>query len=138
MHFSPAASVPVYTSRQHTPMPEALYILSTLDSGVRVLELRLPPQMDVISFDDLNLALTDEFDRAPGDYIIDLSATDYVGSAVLGLLVNIRSRVRRSGGRLVLCRLSPRILEIFRVGSLESLFTISATRETAIETLARR
>jgi anti-anti-sigma factor len=119
-------------------MPEALYILSTLESGVRVLELRLPPQMDVISFDDLNLALTDEFDRAPGDYIIDLSATDYVGSAVLGLLVNIRSRVRRSGGRLVLCRLSPRILEIFRIGSLESLFTISATRETAIETLAGR
>jgi anti-anti-sigma factor len=127
-------------------MPETLYILSDLTTPagakVRVVELRLPLQMDVITFDDLNVSLTNELTSpsAATDVVVDLARTSYVGSAVLGLLVNLRSRVRRlggGGGRLVLCNLSPRILEIFRVGSLESLFTITPTREDAIRVLSR-
>lgn len=99
----------------------------------RIVELALPSQMDVISFDDLNVSLINEVDSTPTHYVIDLSKTDYVGSAVLGLLVNLRTRVRKSGKRLVLCRLSPRIVEIFRIGSLESLFTVVPTREAALD-----
>lgn len=115
-------------------MPDQLYILAK-QGKVQVLELHLPLHLDVITFDDLNTSLNTIITSNPGDYVLDLSNTDYVGSAVLGLLVNLRTKVRKSGGRLVLCRLSPRILEIFRVGSLESLFTISPTREAAIDLL---
>lgn len=119
-------------------MPDALYILSDAAPGSpRVIELRLPHQIDVIAFDDLNTALLAELERVPGDYIIDLAATAYVGSAVLGLLVNLRTRIKRTGGRLVLCHLSPRILEIFRVGSLESIFVLTPTRAEALEHLSR-
>lgn len=116
-------------------MADALFILSEPVDGIRVLELRLPFSLDVITFDELNTTLTQEIEKVKADFVLDLTGTDYVGSAVLGLLVNIRSRVRRAGGKLVLCKLSPRIVEIFRIGSLESLFTITATRELAIEAL---
>jgi stage II sporulation protein AA (anti-sigma F factor antagonist) len=115
-------------------MASTLYSLAR-DLDIRVLELKLPIQLDVITFDDLNTDLVGMIEASPGDFIIDLAQTDYVGSAVLGLLVNIRSRVKRTGGRLVLCNLSSRIKEIFRVGALESLFTITSTRSEAVEKL---
>lgn len=119
-------------------MPSELYTFGqTTGDAPRVIELRLPLQLDVLTFDDLNTALLDHVQANGGNYIIDLSGTDYVGSAVLGLLVNIRSRIKRAGGQLVLCSLSPRILEIFRVGSLESLFTIAPTREAAVGKLKK-
>ncbi len=117
-------------------MASSLYSISDLEFG-RVVELSLPAQMDVIQFDDLNVSLISEIDSKPSHYVIDLSRTDYVGSAVLGLLVNLRTRVRKSGKKLVLCRLSPRIIEIFRVGSLESLFVVVGTREAAVQALGR-
>lgn len=117
-------------------MAAPLYNLSET-RGVRVIELRLPLSMDVIIFDQLNSELVSQVANHPGDYLIDLAQTDYVGSAVLGLLVNLRSKIRSTGGELVLCRLSPRILEIFRIGALERLFTIAPTRDAAVELLDR-
>lgn len=117
-------------------MASPLYNLSQT-RGVRVIELRLPLSMDVIIFDQLNSELVSEVANHPGDYLIDLAQTDYVGSAVLGLLVNLRSKIRTGGGELVLCCLSPRILEIFRIGALERLFTIAPTRDAAVELLGR-
>lgn len=117
-------------------MPDELYNFAA-EGPLKIIQLKLPVHLDVIAFDDLNTKITDRISKEPGDYIIDLSGTEYVGSAVLGLLVNLRSRIRRAGGKLVLCCLSPRILEIFRVGSLESLFTISPTRAAAVEVLKK-
>ena len=117
------------------PVPE-LYIFSS-EGPIHVIELRLPLQMDVLMFDDLNSALISHIMSNKGDYLIDLSRTDYVGSAVLGLLVNLRQKIRAAGGKLVLCQLSPRILEIFRVGSLQQLFTLASTRAAAVVALAK-
>ena len=119
-------------------MPSDLYtFVPTAPDVASVIELRLPLQLDVLTFDDLNTALLNHVTERGGDYIIDLSGTEYVGSAVLGLLVNVRSRVKRAGGRLVLCKLSPRILEIFRIGSLEQLFLIAPTRDAAVAKLGK-
>jgi anti-anti-sigma factor len=114
-----------------------LYIFSA-NGNIQIIELRLPLQMDVLMFDDLNSALLSHIVANRGDYLIDLSRTDYVGSAVLGLLVNVRQKVRAAGGRLVLCQLSPRILEIFRIGSLQQLFTLATTRDEALALLAAK
>lgn len=121
----------------HRPMPESMFNAFDTQDGVRVLELRLPFTMDILTFDDLNNLINQEIEATPADYVVDMTGTSYVGSAVLGLLLNVRSRIRRAGGRLVLCQLSPRILEIFRTGSLESLFTIVSTRQQAMDTLLR-
>lgn len=115
-------------------MPAPLYTFASL-RGAHVIELRLPHHLDVMLFDDLNTSLTHHIHHHPGHYVIDLSRTDYMGSAVLGLLVNLRTKVRSSGGELVVCCLSTRLQEIFRVGALERLFRVAPTRETAVDLL---
>lgn len=115
-------------------MPASLYNIA-VHRGAHLLELQLPLHLDVMVFDQLNTDLIAYVEKHPGHYLIDLARTDYMGSAVLGLLVNLRSKVRSRGGEMVLCCLSPRLQEIFRIGALERLFRIAPTQDAALQML---
>ena len=111
-----------------------LFALSAVD-GVHVIRLQLPQQLDSGEFDRLNESLLAVLAQQPeGAWVIDLSQLAYAGSALLGLMVNIRQRVKQAGGRLVLCGLSERLLQVFRTCSLERLFQI---RRSVAEAVAR-
>jgi anti-anti-sigma regulatory factor len=47
-------------------------------------------------------------------------------------MVNVRQRVKEARGRLVLCGLSPRLLQIFKTCCMERLFKIVRSRDEAI------
>ena len=103
---------------------------------VRVVELELPETLDVDEFDKLNNTLLDQFREKDGRWILDLTKVGYVGSAVLGLMVNIRQHVKTAGGKLVICGMSPRLSEIFKACSMERLFVIVKSRAEAVKKLA--
>ena len=105
---------------------------------VTVVSIALPVSMDSAVFDRLNDQLDNVFGAAGGPdarFVLDLSGVAYMGSSALGLLVNVRQRVRQSGGQLVLCGLSPRMLEVFRTCCMEKLFRIVRTRSEAVAAL---
>ena len=49
---------------------------------------------------------------------------------MLGLLVNFRHAVQSQKGRLALCEISPRLMEIIRTCCMDRLFKIAKTRVT--------
>ena len=103
---------------------------------VEVLELRLPQQLDFKEFDKLTDSLSAVLQSRPGaKWVIDLSHVEYTGSAVLGLLVNVRQQVKEGGGSLVLCHTSQRLSEIMRACSLDRLFKSASTRDAAMKTI---
>ena len=101
--------------------------------NANVIVLDLPDTLDSSEFDRLNDAMlalvTPDADKS---WVLDLTPSHYVGSAVLGLMVNIRQRIHTARGRLFLAGLSPRLLEIFHATSLERLFTLCRTRDDAL------
>jgi anti-anti-sigma factor len=100
---------------------------------VRVIRLLLPETLDSSEFERLNDSLLALLAEQPaGAWVLDLSGLSYAGSSVLGLFVNLRQRVKQGGGRIVLCGLSDRLLQIFRTCSLERLFVIRRTEAEAI------
>ena len=111
--------------------------------AVQVIELRLPEQLDSEEFGRLNdtlieAAAASSAASAGGGgperaLVLDLSHLAYAGSSVLGLLVNVRQKVKEAGGRLVLCGLSDRLLQTFRTCSLERLFVIRRSRDEAVD-----
>ena len=119
---------------------EELLKVSTL-GPIRLVELFLPGDLDSSEFDRLNDGLVDVFTPSEDEqqqgprWIIDLKNVAYLGSAGLGLLVNIRQRVKSANGQLALCQMNPRLHQIFRTCSLERLFTITRTREDAVRAL---
>ncbi|MGH7178914.1 MAG: STAS domain-containing protein [Tepidisphaeraceae bacterium] len=99
-----------------------------------IVDLRLPEAIDSTEFDALNDALTGAIASSPLDaWVIDLSAVSYMGSAMLGLMVNVRQQIKSRNGRLVLCAMHPRLLDIFRTCCMERLFTIVRTRAEALK-----
>lgn len=109
------------------------YFIHTVDQSVNILTLHLPEALDVVEFDRINEQVLKMLEgRTSQPWLIDLSPVAYMGSAMLGLLVNLRQRVKAGGGRLDLCGLSPQLVEVFRTCCLERLFTIRKTRAEAL------
>ena len=108
---------------------------------VGVIELDLPETLDSDEFGRLNASLSSLIAGSAGGasaaggaaWVLDLSHLAYAGSAVLGLMVNLRQKVKEGGGRLVLCGLSDALLTVFRTCSLERLFVIRRSRGEAID-----
>jgi len=100
---------------------------------VNVVDLTLPHTLDIEEFDRLNESILELIRGEPdGQWVIDLSQLSYMGSAALGLLVNLRQQIKQSGGRLVLCGLTPQLMHIFKTCCMEKLFRIVKTRKDAI------
>jgi anti-anti-sigma factor len=111
--------------------------VQTIQSA-HVVELSLPELLDPLEFDRLNEQMLAALDgKAAEKWIVDLTTVHYMGSAMLGMMVNIRQRVKSAGGKLVLCGLSSRLLNIFRACSMERLFTIARTRPDALRLTSR-
>jgi anti-anti-sigma factor len=98
-----------------------------------VIELRLPHHLDFNEFDRIIDSLSHIIESRPAArWIIDLSHVEYTGSAVLGLLVNLRQQIKEGGGSLVLCGMSEKLGNILRACSLDRLFKHAATRDAAM------
>jgi anti-sigma B factor antagonist len=78
---------------------------------------------------DLVQAALDEGDRR---LLIDFSRTGYIDSSGLGALVSISKRVREAGGELRLAGLNDDLRSLFELTKLDTLFTISETRDQAL------
>jgi anti-sigma B factor antagonist len=65
--------------------------------------------------------------------IIDFSNVAFFSSAVLGLLIRISKKVNENGGKLRLCEINPKILEIFKITRLDKVFDICGSRDQAIQ-----
>ncbi len=119
-------------------MSNDLYHL-TQDGSIKVLELVLPTSIDSSEFDRLNESVLDVMGKEPGaGWVLDLSRVAYMGSAVLGLMVNIRQVVMTAQGTIVLCGMNDRLMRIFETCCMERLFKIVPARAEAIRHASRR
>jgi anti-anti-sigma factor len=108
------------------------------DGAVQVLSLAVPPHMDSADIDRLHeLVLSAIGTRPASRWVIDLAAMSYMGSALLGLMVNVRQRVRQGGGKLVLCGMSDKLHQVFKTCSLERLFIIRNGRDEAVDAVGK-
>ena len=64
--------------------------------------------------------------------VVDLSQVTFFGSSFIETLFRLWSRLNRRQGKFALCGLSPYCQEVIEVTNLNTLWTISDTREEAI------
>lgn len=99
----------------------------------------MPLILDGVEFDQLNEELKELVDARPAQrWVLAFEHVEHTGSALLGVMVNIRHRVRATGGTLILAGLSPRLHEILRACSMERLFDIKKTRDEALGIAKRK
>ena len=109
-----------------------------VQDNVRVMELELQMIVDSAEFDRVHEAVIAAANEAPSErWVLDVSQVRYIGSAMLGLLVNLRQRIKSGGGKLVLCGLSAQLSKALTATSLHTLFTTTETRAHALRLAGR-
>lgn len=68
--------------------------------------------------------------------VIDLSATDYISSAGLRVLITLAKRARAGELRMCLCGLQEPVREVFDIAGFTVLFDLAATRDEALARLS--
>lgn len=70
--------------------------------------------------------------KKPSRLVIDLQEVPYMDSSGVATLVEAMQIARRHGGKLVLFGLQDRVRSIFEIARLQTIFTITDSRESAL------
>lgn len=108
-------------------VPGQYFLLEVVD-GVTVARLAGPKL--VIDAGGPLYGLVDE--GGHGKLLLDFAEIEFLSSAALGVLVALKKKVDAAGGRLKLCRLSPDLLEMFRLTRIADLFVIHQDEREAL------
>lgn len=65
--------------------------------------------------------------------LVDLMSLNYMGSALVALIVRVWKAVKERDGRMVVINTDPMVLEVLKIAGLENLWTIVETREQAFD-----
>jgi anti-sigma B factor antagonist len=69
--------------------------------------------------------------------IIDFSNVKFLTSSALGLLIRISKKIYEKGGKLRLCAIDAKIMEVFRITRLDKIFEIFPDQDEALVGLKR-
>src|SRR3954447_2372573 len=90
-------------------------------------------EIDLFTAPEFKLRVSAPIDAGRTHVVIDLTATTFIDSSSLGVLIGAHRRLRRQGGRLVVVCTSDAIAKTFRITGLDSVFTIVGSLEEAVK-----
>ena len=99
---------------------EATYVIS------------LTGEVDLYTAPEFKQQLLDVISEGGKDIVVDFSATTFIDSTTLGVLVGGVKRLRAQDGRLTLVSSDRNITKIFEITGLDRVFTIYPTRDEAL------
>ena len=65
--------------------------------------------------------------------LLNFGNVQYLSSAALGKLINLKKKVAAVKGKLKLCCIHPDLLEVFRITRLDQVFEIYADEQSALD-----
>jgi anti-sigma B factor antagonist len=81
---------------------------------------------------ELKQVVLDRLDAGERKFLIDFSASSYIDSSGLGVLVSLSKKIREAGGGLRLAGLNEDLRTLFELTKLDTLFQIADTRAMAL------
>ena len=66
------------------------------------------------------------------DVLVDLKGCPYLDSTELGRLIRCHISVRKAGGRVRLCNLSPKVMTLMKMTRLDTVLDLFGTEEEAL------
>jgi len=89
---------------------------------------------DILALEESLLPLIEQHEGL--SLVLDFGEVKFLSSAVLGLLIRVSKKIYESGGRLRLCCIDPKILEVFRITRLDKVFDICVDKALALNSLS--
>jgi anti-sigma B factor antagonist len=73
-----------------------------------------------------------------GKVVLNFRKVEFLSSAVLGRLVRLHKALQSTRGRLILCRIAPTLLEVFKLTKLDKVLNIQEDTGAALRVFGVR
>jgi anti-sigma B factor antagonist len=114
--------------------PEFAITEHAIDGERHVLAVR--GEIDLFTAPELKQVLAESIEAGRIRIIVDLTETTFLDSTALGVLIGAVKRLRSRHGALAMVNVDENIAKTFEITGLDQIFTISATRDDAVEAVA--
>jgi len=114
--------------------PEFAVTEHPIDAARHVLEVR--GEIDLFTAPELKQVLAEAIEAGRIRIVVDLTATTFLDSTALGVLIGAVKRLRSRGGAMAIVSVDENIAKTFEITGLDQIFTILATRDEALEAVA--
>jgi len=98
-------------------------ITSSKSDDGKALTLKVAGKFDFSMHNDFRKAYKDEV-ISSGEYVVDLSSTDYLDSSALGMLLLLKEFAESHSSKVVIKNAVPEVNEILRIASFDKLFIV--------------
>ena len=102
--------------------PDGLRIDTTTTGSGPV--VRVTGEVDLRTSPQLRRQLLQLLEQRPQRLVVDLSQVGYMDSSGVGTMVEIKRRIERDGGEVILSGLQTRVRSIFEITQLDKFFRI--------------
>ena len=110
-------------------MEQAFEVTEHNEEGL--IRVAVSGEVDVATAPVLREQLYEAVDRSTGPVIVDLLAVTFIDSTALGVLIGSQERGKGHGADLRIVLKEPRLIKIFEITGLTSVFTIADSLESA-------
>jgi len=90
-------------------------------------------EIDLFTAPEFKQSLSGPIDDGAGRVIVDLSATTFIDSSSLGVLIGAHRRLKQREGSLVVVCDNETIVKTFRITGLDSVFTLVPSLDDALD-----
>jgi len=115
-------------------MPEFAVTEHPIDAARHVLDVR--GEIDLFTAPELKQVLAEAIEAGRIRIVVDLTATTFLDSTALGVLIGAVKRLRSRGGAMAIVSVDENIAKTFEITGLDQIFTILATRDEALKAVA--
>ncbi len=114
--------------------PEFAVTEHPIDAERHVLAVR--GEIDLFTAPELKQVLAESIEAGRIRIIVDLTATTFLDSTALGVLIGAVKRLRSRDGALAIVNVDENIAKTFEITGLDQIFTILTTRDAAVDAVA--
>jgi anti-sigma B factor antagonist len=75
-------------------------------------------------------------EKRPKKIVVDFEGVKFFSSAVLGLLLNIRAKLKTYDGEVVISAINPQLYRVFKITHLDKIFKFFPDKENAIRAVS--
>jgi anti-sigma B factor antagonist len=100
-----------------------------LPGGVHV--IAVTGEIDLFTAPDFKRSLSRPIDEGVGRVIVDLTATTFIDSSSLGVLIGTHRRLKQGGGQMAVVCDNDAIVKTFKITGLDGVFTLVPSLDDA-------
>jgi len=97
--------------------------------------IQLPPRIDSVTSGTLEKDLQDLVQEHT-TILCDFSHATYISSMGLRVLLAVQKTMAKTGGKLLVCSLSPYVQEVFDISGFSRIFTIYPSEQEALSAVS--